>query len=62
MFGLFNKIKDPVCGMKIDKKQAKFSVSFENSTYYFCSENCKGKFETDPKKYAGGGNSGGCCH
>ena len=63
MFGLFNKVTDPVCGMKIDKGKAKFSSSFENSTYYFCSENCKGKFEADPKKYVGETNhAGGCCH
>mgnify|MGYP001576669081 CR=1 FL=1 len=63
MFEFLNKVIDPVCGMKINKKEAKFSSSFENSTYSFCSENCKEKFESDPKKYVSETNhAGGCCH
>ena len=59
MFGLFNKVTDPVCGMKIDKKEAKFS-SGDN---FFCSQNCKDKFEADPKKHSGETtHGGGCCH
>jgi len=69
MFGLFNKTTDPVCKMKINKKearldsarQAKFSLSQNGNTYYFCSENCKGKFTSNPEKYIqSGGDS--CCH
>jgi len=61
MFGLFNKATDPVCKMKIDKNKAKFSLENEESTYYFCSENCKGKFTSNPEKYIqSGGDS--CCH
>lgn len=63
MFNFFNKVTDPVCGMRINKKEAKFSSSFENSPYYFCSQNCKEKFDSDPKKYSAKQNhEGGCCH
>jgi YHS domain-containing protein len=43
---------DPVCGMKIDEKNAGFHLQFEGKKYYFCSENCKQEFETDPEQYA----------
>ncbi len=36
--------KDPVCGMYVDEKKAKFSTEQEGFTYYFCSENCLKEF------------------
>ncbi len=63
MFGLFNKVTDLVCGMKINKKEAKFSLIHDGATNYFCSESCKEKFSNDPKKYSAKKNqAGGCCH
>jgi YHS domain-containing protein len=50
MFGFSQKIIDPVCKMKLDKK-TEFSEEFEGTKYSFCSENCKGKFNAEPKKY-----------
>lgn len=50
MFGLFNKIQDPVCKMKVDKKTQYFS-EYKNEKYYFCSENCKKSFQEKPEKY-----------
>lgn len=35
--------KDPVCGMKVNKKKA-LNVEKDGKTYFFCSENCKNKF------------------
>lgn len=43
--------KDPVCGMKVDEKKARFNTEYEGKTYYFCAEMCKKKFEKDPKKF-----------
>ncbi len=37
-------IKDPVCGMNIDPKKAKFTLNQKGKTYYFCSEKCFSKF------------------
>src|SRR3989338_4365246 len=36
--------KDPVCGMEIDKKKAKFSTVKNGKKYFFCSKNCHDKF------------------
>jgi membrane fusion protein, copper/silver efflux system len=44
-------VKDPVCGMDIDPKDAVGKVEFKGRTYYFCSDECKTKFEKEPGKY-----------
>ncbi len=41
---------DPVCGMKVDEKIASLSHK-GTKTEYFCSEECKKKFEENPKQY-----------
>ncbi len=48
---------DPVCGMKVDEKQAAAKVIYEDKTYYFCSESCHKTFTAEPAKYVkpGGG-------
>jgi len=43
-------VKDPVCGMKIDKKTAE-KLKYKGKTYYFCDMICKVEFENDPEKY-----------
>ena len=45
------KVKDPVCGMEIDKDQAYAMIQREGRQIYFCSENCQNKFNKDPKRY-----------
>jgi P-type Cu+ transporter len=45
------EIRDPVCGMTIDRKTG-VKDSFENRDYYFCSEECQHRFEKEPSKYA----------
>ncbi len=53
-------VKDPVCGMEVDEKTAKFTSVYKNKTYYFCSKACKEKFDNTISnlKKAGGGI---CC-
>jgi len=51
--------KDPICGMEIDAKKAKFSTVKNGKRYYFCSKNCYEKFtaktdKTDKKPTAEG--------
>jgi len=46
--------KDPVCGMQVDEKAAKFWSMYRASTYYFCSEPCKRKFELSPRRFVAG--------
>jgi len=37
--------KDPICGMDVSEKGARFIVHFEHETCYFCSEKCKETYE-----------------
>jgi membrane fusion protein, copper/silver efflux system len=52
--GIFNAETDPVCGMEVDQKKAGAAgrtATQDGSTYYFCSDECKKKFEAEPAKY-----------
>lgn len=56
-------VKDPICGMAVDEKTAKFKSEHMGKTYYFCSQMCKTTFDKDPAKYASGsGQSGHSMH
>lgn len=44
--------KDPVCGMDVNESQAKAKTERQGRTYYFCSTDCKQKFEKNPERYA----------
>ena len=46
-----DKAVDPVCGMTISTQAAK-SAMYEGNVYYFCSANCRDKFEAAPANYA----------
>lgn len=43
--------KDPVCGMVVDEKTAKFKSEYRNKIYYFCCKTCKETFDKNPTKY-----------
>jgi Cu+-exporting ATPase len=44
-------VRDPVCGMTVDPRQAAASAVYRGQTYYFCSKGCASKFQADPEKY-----------
>jgi len=44
-------IKDPVCGMSVDEKRARFKSEYMDKTYYFCSQSDKASFDKNPMKY-----------
>jgi len=54
-------VRDPVCGMEIDKDEAAATSEHMGKTFYFCAEACKEKFEEDPMKYMKMGKKRGCC-
>ncbi|OGH23886.1 MAG: hypothetical protein A3J69_01070 [Candidatus Levybacteria bacterium RIFCSPHIGHO2_02_FULL_42_12] len=54
------KVKDPVCGMSVDKNKTQFSYINKGKTFYFCSKNCKEIFIGDNKKPRQEKKSG-CC-
>ncbi len=41
---------DPVCGMTVDESTG-LSAKFRGHEYYFCSEECLHRFESDPAAY-----------
>src|SRR5262245_26665086 len=43
---------DPVCEMTVPATAASFPLVQDGVTYYFCSTNCRRKFEQDPAAYA----------
>jgi YHS domain-containing protein len=51
-------MKDPVCGMQVDEKAAKFKSSYQGQTYYFCAQECKQKFDANPEQHAKAGKAG----
>ena len=51
--------KDPVCGMMVDEKKAKFKSDYEDKTYYFCAATCKSTFDKNPAKFASASGKGG---
>jgi len=49
--------KDPVCGMDVDRVKAKAAgrtSEYQGTTYYFCADQCKRKFDSNPAQYTGG--------
>jgi YHS domain-containing protein len=42
---------DPVCGMKVDEKNAPAKAHHNGKDYYFCSQNCADKFKNNPQQY-----------
>ncbi len=57
--------KDPVCGMMVDEKKAKFQSDYNGKTYYFCAAVCKTSFDKNPAKFSNasatpGARSCGC--
>ena len=63
------KAVDPVCGMPVRTAEAKTSA-YQGQVYYFCSQNCREKFEAAPTSFATQSNTatqrqehqhGSCC-
>ncbi len=44
-------IMDPVCGLKIDAERAPDYSIYDGHKYYFCCEECKLTFDTNPELY-----------
>ena len=41
---------DPVCRITLQTAKAKTAV-YEGHVYHFCSHDCRGKFEENPRSY-----------
>jgi YHS domain-containing protein len=43
--------RDPVCKMDVDPNRAAATSSYKGDTYYFCSVQCKQRFDSDPESF-----------
>lgn len=53
---MVEKAKDPVCGMTCDRNDS-LKYTWQGKDYYFCHQECMKKFQDNPGKYAGNGNT-----
>ncbi|OGT27935.1 MAG: hypothetical protein A2Z17_04070 [Gammaproteobacteria bacterium RBG_16_66_13] len=44
-------VRDPVCGMNINREMAAGSLRREGRTYYFCSKGCLQEFRSWPGRF-----------
>jgi heavy metal translocating P-type ATPase len=44
-------VKDPVCGMGVDRAMGEHHVTHDGETYYFCSGHCQANFQATPEQY-----------
>jgi len=51
---MFGKVRDPVCGTKVNKHSKYFSL-YDKHTYYFDCPACRATFEGKPERFAGKG-------
>jgi YHS domain-containing protein len=42
---------EPVCGMQVDEQQPAGKSDYQAKTYYFCSLECKRRFDQNPERY-----------
>jgi len=43
--------RDPICGMTVDEKTARYKTTYMGTTYYFCSPGCLKTFQANPARY-----------
>ncbi len=44
---------DPVCGMEVDEVNAAGKSTYRDEVFYFCSLQCKQKFDDKPEAFTG---------
>jgi Cu+-exporting ATPase len=42
---------DPVCKMEVNPASAEAQSEYQGQTFYFCSAECKRKFDANPERY-----------
>jgi YHS domain-containing protein len=45
--------RDVICGREVKPEHAKGETEYGGETYFFCSEECLGRFVEAPDRYAG---------
>jgi YHS domain-containing protein len=49
--GIIIMTTDPVCGTRVNEKESEFHTQFAGRKYFFCSDNCRKEFESEPEAY-----------
>jgi YHS domain-containing protein len=44
-------VKDPVCGVELEKTDATAAADYHGEIYYFCSAACKVRFLSSPQSF-----------
>jgi uncharacterized protein len=44
---------DPVCGMQVEKTAAPARASAGDASYWFCSDQCRDRIDSEPARVAG---------
>jgi P-type Cu+ transporter len=45
--------RDPVCGAIVEEEHSAGKAEYAGEIYYFCSAECKRRFEEDPGEFIG---------
>ncbi len=48
--------RDPVCGMTVSPAASAGKVEYDGREYFFCSDQCRQKFEQNPQPYGAAAN------
>jgi uncharacterized protein len=53
LFGLTMRrgVRDPVCGMTVDRSKTPHRSEYAGRTFYFCSAGCQARFDAAPERY-----------
>jgi Cu+-exporting ATPase len=43
--------KCPVCGMEMESEDVASETNHEGKSYYFCSDECRTKWDANPERY-----------
>lgn len=54
-----NVVRDPVCGMEINLENAEERSEYEGEVFYFCSDQCRNRFDEEPGKFVNRTQDGG---
>src|SRR5512145_3391634 len=49
--GAADPVKDPVCGMTVDRATSRHLATHLGKTYAFCSERCRARFLSEPDRF-----------
>jgi Cu+-exporting ATPase len=44
-------VRDPVCGMELERANAAGATDYRGHVYYFCSDDCKQRFLAAPARF-----------